>query len=162
MNHVIALWSDHALCDLHSWCGKIKSIPPSVNIRNAPSGIFLPIAVHSQCQPGIPLLTGWASVLCSGCAHFHRAKSAGLLLSLWPSSSRGVQHIVQVAAGQFAVMMVFVVFCYIEINGTFFHKHNVSEFLLPVLSVQWYGLMHVAHYFGWKYIQGFITCGSDW
>ena len=41
------------------------------------------------------------------------------LLALTVQLAGGVQHIVQVAAGQFAVMMVFVVFCYIEINGTF-------------------------------------------
>ena len=41
------------------------------------------------------------------------------LLALTVQFAGGVQHIVQVTAGQFAVMMVFVVFCYIEINGTF-------------------------------------------
>ena len=40
-------------------------------------------AVHSQCQPGKPLLHGLGQrMICSGCAHFHRAKSAGLRFSL--------------------------------------------------------------------------------
>ena len=31
----------------------------------------------------------------------------------------GVQYIIQVTSGQFAVMMVFVVFGYIKVNGAF-------------------------------------------
>ena len=51
----------------------------------------LAIAVHSACQPGKPSLQGDGQrMICSGCAHFQRAKSAGLRFSLCPSRSRVV------------------------------------------------------------------------
>ena len=69
----------------HSWCGKTRSMPPPCMSNSSPR-YFLPMAVHSQCHPGKPSLHGDGQrMICSGCAFFHRAKSAWFFFSPTPA-----------------------------------------------------------------------------
>ncbi len=80
MNHVIPLGS-HGLRDLAFMVRGRSSPCHPVDVECSPR-YFLPIAVHSQCQPGSRRSTETVQrMICSGWAHFQRAKSMALCFS---------------------------------------------------------------------------------